>query len=286
MNSGVWPLVFFTLLSQLSMGMVLAGAIGYLFIRSDGPVLSHELKQAVVLVALVSLALALVLAFLHLARPLHSVHALGNLGSSHLSREILMVCVFLFFLFLGWLSLRFGSFPQRMFGYAYLLALVSGLLLVWVMGRLYMIPTVPLWNSPVTLVKFYNSGVVLGAGALLVLLSLLQGKGMDYPWAGQAARVLFILVAAGVAVHLLVALLPSAAGEGTGAGFPLPVIPAAWRIAALLMLGMGFLLLSWWLFGRMHERVQWPVFVSFGMLLLAEIFFRYIFYLSYFRTGV
>ena len=289
MNSNEWPLVFFTLLSQLSMGIILSGMFVFLMVRNHEPTANSELKRLVVFVAMSGMLVALLLSFLHLAKPLHSVYALGNIGSSLLSREILLVSLFLFALAVAWTSIRFGIPSPGSFNFLYLAALITGILLVWVMARLYMIPTVPAWNTPLTIVKFFNSGLLLGAGALLVMVVFLNGKGIEVLRVQQVITILFYLLALGVFIHLITALLPTAVHEGMQPSFPLPVIPFAWNAARLLFLLLGFSLLAWWYpgFVSMTSRgaPSWAYLAIF-LLFLSEICGRYIFYASYYRVGV
>jgi anaerobic dimethyl sulfoxide reductase subunit C len=289
MNSNEWPLIFFTLLSQLSMGIILTGLVVILFVRNHELTGNIELKRLVTLVAMAGMAVALVLSFMHLAKPLHSVYALGNMGSSFLSREILLVSLFLFSLAVAWSSARFGIPSPGSFNALYLAALVTGILLVWVMARLYMIPTVPAWNTPLTILKFFNSGWLLGAGALMVVVVFLHGKGIEIPRVQQVITILFYLLALGVFIHLITALLPVAALEGLQSSFPLPVIPFVWKAARLLFLMLGFSLLAWWYpgFVSMTSRgAPFWAYLAFLLLFLSEICGRYIFYASYYRVGV
>jgi anaerobic dimethyl sulfoxide reductase subunit C len=289
MNSNEWPLVFFTLLSQLSMGIILAGLLIFLFLRNQELTSNTELKRLVTFIAMACMGVALVLSFLHLAKPLHSVYALGNMGSSFLSREILLVSLFLLTLAVAWTSLRFGIPSPASFNFLYLAALVVGILLVWVMARLYMIPTVPAWNTPLTILKFFNSGLLLGAGAMLVAVVFLHGKGIEIPRVQQMVTILFYLMALGVFIHLTTALIPVAAHEGMHSSFPAPLIPFAWKAARLLFLMLGFSLLAWWYPGFVSMTSRGATFwayLAFILLFLSEICGRFIFYASYYRVGL
>jgi len=289
MNSNEWPLVFFTLLSQLSMGIILSGLVVFAFVRNQELTANTELKRLVTFIAMSGMIVALLLSFLHLAKPLHSIYALGNMSSSLLSREILLVSLFLFSLALAWTSVRFGLPSPASFNVLYLAALITGILLVWVMARLYMIPTVPAWNSPLTILKFFNSGLLLGAGAMLVAVVFLHGKGIEIQRMQQMVTILFYLMALGVFIHLTTALIPVAAHEGMQPSFPVPVIPFAWKAARLLFLMLGFSLLAWWypgFFSMTSRGAPFWAYLAFLLLFLSEVCGRYIFYASYYRVGI
>jgi DMSO reductase anchor subunit len=287
MQSNEWPLVFFTLLSQLSMGIIFSGLVVFLFIRNQDLTTGGELKRLLSFTAMAGMGVALILSFLHLGKPLHSVFALGNMGSSFLSREILLVSLFLFSLFITWTSARFGIPSQASFKILYLASFIAGIILIWTMARLYMIATVPAWNTPLTVVKFFNSGLLLGAGALISMVVFLHAKGIEVIQVRMVVSILFFVLALGVFIHLITTLIP--AGLPGASSFPAPVIPFGWKAARLLFLMLGFSLLAWWYPGFLNASARgaegWA-YLAFALLILAEICGRYIFYASYFRVGV
>lgn len=287
MNSNEWPLIFFTLLTQISMGIIVSGIVVYLFVKNQDLTAGGELKRLVSYTAMAGMGVALVLSFLHLGKPLHSVYALGNIGSSFLSREILLVSLFLLSLFITWTNARFGILSLASFKILYLASFIAGIILIWTMARLYMIPTVPVWNSPLTVLKFFNTGLLLGAGALLSLVVYLNTKGIEVQQLRLVVSILFILLAIGVFIHLITALIPFEVWQASS--FPAPVIPFAWKAARLLFLMVGFALLVWWLPGFLNDASGGGAglaYLAFLLLILAEICGRYIFYASYYRVGV
>ncbi|MEE4177866.1 MAG: DmsC/YnfH family molybdoenzyme membrane anchor subunit [Bacteroides sp.] len=287
MQSNEWPLIFFTLLSQLSMGIIFSGLVIFLFVRTQDLTAGGELRRLVSFTAMAGMGVALVLSFLHLGRPLHSVFALGNFGSSFLSREILLVSLFLFSLAMLWSSARFGIPSPASFKILYLASLIAGITLIWTMARLYMIPTVPAWNTPLTVVKFFNSGLLLGAGVMICMVVFLHAKGLEVFQVRMVVSILFFVVALGVFIHLLTTLIPAEVQQASS--FPAPVVPFAWKAARLLFLILGFSLLAWWYPGFLNLSARgaagWA-YLAFALLVLSEICGRYIFYASYFRVGV
>jgi len=289
MNSNEWPLVFFTLLSQISMGILLAGLVVFLFAKNSVLGSNIELKRVVMLMALLSMGVALILSFAHLARPAHSVFALGNLAGSHLSREILMVSVFTFTLAVAWSSIRFGFPSVAIFNYLYVAALIAGLLLIWTMARIYMIPTIPAWNHPITMVKFYNSGILLGAAICLMIAIYVKGKGIEILQFQKIITILFFMLSAGVFFHMISTIFNAPTPEGMTFGFPIPVVAGWIKIARSLFLLLGFVMMLWWYRSFSTTPPSSGSFIAyfgFSLLLLAEITGRYIFYTSFYRVGV
>jgi anaerobic dimethyl sulfoxide reductase subunit C len=289
MNNNEWPLVFFTLLSQISTGILLAGLVVFVLMRNQIGAGHVELKRLVVFTALVIMAIALLLSFLHLAKPQHAVFALQNVRASYLSREIFLVTLFFMLLLAAWSSLRFGFVAPRMFSYFYFAAIVAGMFMIWTMARLYMVPTVPPWNTPITLLQFFNSSLLLGAAAFLLITATTKTGAPAVEWRPQVFTILFTMIAVGVFIHLLTIVIPLPAGESAASGFPLPEIPAWIKISRAALLLFGFIALLWWFNipkSPIQPANQLPLIAGVLLLILAEIAGRYIFYANYYRVGV
>jgi len=147
-----WPLVFMTVLTQLSVGAF--AAIWLLQIFGQQARLS--------IAALVSLAVgcvALGASTMHLGRPVHAYRALKMWKRSWLSREVLLFGVFSQVAFvyaaLLWLNLP-GS---RIVGVLTVLAGAAG---VTASACIYLVRPRPAWRSKHTLVEFYLTGALLG----------------------------------------------------------------------------------------------------------------------------
>lgn len=152
---GSSSLVIFTLLGQASAGMMLLLPL-FADVASDRARVAGGVALALLgLGALVSLG--------HLSDPWVSFYTITNVGTSWLSREIWFVGLF-GAATLGWLVTRR---PRVRW-----LAALFGLGLVYVMSRVYTLPTVPFWNSAATFWSFLAAGLLLGAATLLFLNGL------------------------------------------------------------------------------------------------------------------
>jgi anaerobic dimethyl sulfoxide reductase subunit C (anchor subunit) len=159
-----WPLVLFTLTVQLAVGLLLASLAAKSFVRAghwqEGPS-----GEGPFLLAGVLMAAALAVSILHLGSPMSGVFSLSNLDQSWLSREILAVLVFLGLWGLGyWLRRRPGTAPWIAESLAWATAL-TGIVLIWVMARIYMLPARPLWDHWLTAAGFGLTTLLLGAAA-------------------------------------------------------------------------------------------------------------------------
>jgi len=164
-----WSLIWFTTLAQWSVGIVLSFTLPVMFAHDSSQVFETGLSLSnPVLLALIFIGIATTSSFLHLGNPANAPNALKNLSRSWLSREILAIGLFS-------LSLVFMLLSEWIAGqseYLKFLMLVSsifGLGLLWMMIRIYVMPTIPAWNSWYTPVSFVSTALSLG---LLTFLSL------------------------------------------------------------------------------------------------------------------
>lgn len=196
MADNTLPLVIFTLLVQFSVGIVTVYGLFLLFphFRSK-----NEIPRRFKWILIVSSAAALVgvaASFMHLGNPLSSYRAVANLGSSRLSLEIFTVLIYLGSL-LALTVLQFViPYPQRHHHWLTILTLIAGIVVIYVMATVYLLPTRPAWNSIFTPIGFYLTTLLTGS-ALLLLFQINSGS-----WSSQKA--LAIIIIAISTLHLVV----------------------------------------------------------------------------------
>lgn len=123
------------------------------------------LKAEWPLVSGVLLALAVVISMLHLGSPLGAYLSILNAGSSWLSREILATILF------GGLWLAAFVLELRNVGGLWLgrLAALAGVVLVFVMSKLYTATVIPAWSTAYTTAAFLATALLLGGLLLLAV---------------------------------------------------------------------------------------------------------------------
>ena len=154
-----WSLVCFTLFAQSAIGLVWVMVIGRWFSRGA----QEDYFVWSMSIALVLTGLGLYAALTHLTKPRLARHALRNLTASWLSREVLAVQVFAGAVALSILVSLLGASS----GVVILetAACLLGAAALFAMTRVYLLRTVPVWNSPATFLEFAGSAMILG-GAL------------------------------------------------------------------------------------------------------------------------
>jgi len=205
-----WSLVFFTTLAQWSVGIVLWLTWPVIHNHELSPVFETGLSlKNPVLLALVFIGSATFSSFLHLGSPANAPRALNNLSGSWLSREILAIGVFttslVITLILGWKTGNPGTLKYLM-----VLSSLGGMALLWTMTRIYVMPTIPAWNTWNTPVGFISTALGLGLLTLLFLHSygsiIIADHILRIFWIALIAILLIEIVSAMIHQHKLVTI--------------------------------------------------------------------------------
>jgi DMSO reductase anchor subunit len=226
------PLVAFTLLAQLAVGMAV-----FALPLTDIPF-------SLLLTVGITLGFAGIFSFLHLGSPLNAWRAFNNLSKSWLSRESLMTGLFAGSWLLTLISPGFGK---------WLLA-ITGIGLVYSMAQVYRLKSAPGWNSWRTPVSFFLSAGMLGALAVnfwlyqpllpLVAALLLAVEAVTLPEARPAhktarqARV--SLIRAGILAALIISFLQESL--------------SAWANVPIFLIVFAEEILGRWLFYESREN--------------------------------
>lgn len=166
------PLLIFTILGQMSAGaFIVLGAVRIFARATAGSERVERLSDVSLYAIGPTLALGFAGSFLHLGNPINAANALNHLSSSGMSREILAGVLFAAF---GGI---YALFQYRRWGtplVRHVLASITALLgvvLVWMMASLYLLPTVPAWNTWITPASFFTTALLLGSMAVTVALT-------------------------------------------------------------------------------------------------------------------
>lgn len=156
-----WSVVFFTVLAGFGQGLAVALALAVLagVIAPANPFLLWGLACAIVL-----LSAGLASSFLHLGHPLRAWRAAAMWRTSWLSREVIVLPVFLAVLALWWLAVWRGA-PDALLAWGLPLAAVAGAgLLWWCTAMIYAcIRFIQEWAHPLTVWNYVLIGLSSGA---------------------------------------------------------------------------------------------------------------------------
>ncbi len=251
--------------------------------------------------------LALLVTFTHLGNPLNAPRAVSNFGSSWLSREVTLAVVFAVggavFALMQWRKISTAG-VRNAIG---LLIAAVGLVLVWSMAQVYLLPTVPAWNSPATIVTFFITTLLLGSlavgSAFVITYQYMRGKGklpntdVQFDILSTTLRwiVLISLVLLGIQFVVIPLYLASLAQEGSAAALTsISLILSEGGVLLtlrliLLFVGAGIFSIFMYRSATNETKTRVTAYLAYSAficVLISEIVGRFLFYESMVRIGL
>lgn len=277
------PLIIFTLLIQLAVGILLVGIAASGF--KPGPARERLFSQS--WFALIFVAIGALLSMIHLGNPLHSPFTLLHAGSSWLSREILMVLLAGAAL-LGVAWSRWKKPDSRLADALITIAAFLGLVLIYTMSKVYDSPFLPGWEGSSTFFLFLASALILGG--LWCACALSFGKAAEIENRKAALWRVFFMAAAGFVLLAIFAPLSlpdgAAALNQAGSAYSGETV-AFWQGMHALLSGLGILLFACAIWrGASGGTAAGLTMAALMFGICGEIAGRSAFYMSYARLGM
>lgn len=287
MRNNEWSLVFFTLISQLSVSVLLLFSFLHFAYPNIEDFFSVWWKSPEVLILLL-LGIASVLSLLHLGKPMNAPNSINNFMGSWISKEILslgflVISVFVLFL-VRWI---FAS-PIWLLNVMQIISSIAGILFIYSMSRIYTIETIPSWNTCYTPVSFFFSAILFA-----ILSIVFMNSQVVEIWNNVFSTKSLTLI---LIVFLLVQIGITAIHQYKLSGFEFAGIESIsftsgmyykLYISRIIILSVSAIILVF-----IYLKIFQIDFNSIGgfLLLIAlisqEIIGRMMFYQSYFRIGV
>lgn len=191
-----WPLIFFTVFAQTAVGAFIVVGLLNLLVDLRGETKAKLNRNLFFVWAL--MALGFMASTAHLGSPMRAINALNQVGESWLSREILFGSMFFGLGGLYWLAelLDKGSVGLRKL--MMVATMFIGVVFMYAMTNVYLINTVPTWDTPFTSVNFALTVVLCG---VMLAQILAAGAGFECPkfngWAifGGVFAVIAVVIA-------------------------------------------------------------------------------------------
>jgi len=199
MFSEEWPLMMFTLLSQLAVGTyIVLLFIRFSLMKNDTPLSARLTNPGIKAVGPI-MALALVLSLFHLGTPMGAYRAVFNLASSWLSREIITAGGF----FVCWF-LSYSNFKQGRSGAALgIVTALLGLAAIFSNASVHAMSVRPAWMDVNTYLAFFGTTFALGCvGATSLVAFELKGNAVPAP-IGKLLKIVAVIAVIAVAVPLV-----------------------------------------------------------------------------------
>ncbi len=284
MLNSEWSLVFFTSFSQLAAGITIA-VLPFVLTKKQNSY--AKLNNTSLYFATGLMIVALLLSFLHLNKPVNAIHALSNLKTSWLSREILFVSLFLFCLVIVNLVVYFKNPEAKYYRTFITVTAIMGVLMIYVMARLYILPTVPAWNSISTMIEFYSTALLIGSAFVLGLLFHYDIKTKRrISFDGKAKALASITLLAIVLILINALFINQNVIEGNIAFEPRPFNRSLLLIRWLaLLLGTVSILLITYKKDKL-KKMSFVFYLPFAFFLISELIARAAFYAAFYRIGL
>ncbi|WP_261859231.1 dimethyl sulfoxide reductase anchor subunit family protein [Photobacterium sanguinicancri] len=273
-------LVLFTVLAQMAVGAYLIMSIANLVTNSRVDVKSRITRN--MFFVWVVMGLGFVASSTHLGSPMRAMNALNQVGISWLSNEILTGSMFFAFGGLYWLLEVLDKGTEGVRKGLKVAGMVAGVAFMYSMVNVYLIDTVPTWNTPYTGWSFLLTMVVAGAIFASTLMHNAQFDDAKYTRGIQGLVVVAIIAMIVVTMSQMVAL----------ANIQSSVVAARDLVPNMAMLqGSRIVLLvagaAIALFGinRIKGSVALPV-VGLALVLVAELLGRNIFFNLHMTVGM
>ncbi len=295
-----WPLVFFTVLAQTAVGAFWAFT---LLLLSDKSKQVEARTHYVMMVLWVLMSIGFIFSTLHLGSPQRAFNALNRIGASGLSNEIAAGSAF-FALGAGywalatanllpssWQKLPLIGFIVRLLGniesklpafwktLGMIVVSIVGAGFIYAMSKLYMIDTVPTWNSVYTPLSFVLTALLSGSALALTLLNCVKiGERLN----GLLLTVAWLaLIAAAVTTYQQYGYL---SGVSSAIHQALDLVPSfvPVMITRFILILFGLILLT---AGMKKRNALIPV-IGFILIVVGELLARVIFYGLHMTVGM
>lgn len=278
-----WPLMMFTLFSQLAIGsFILLVLVRSLLAKNDAPSAKRLTNFGFLAVGPI-MALALIFSLFHLGTPMGAYRSILNLGSSWLSREILTAGVFFVLWFVSYKAYQKENAGNTL---GWVTSLV-GLAAIFSMASIYGNSVRPAWDNANTYISFFGTTFALGSlGAASFIAYAAKGRALSPETSALLKKVSLIAVMAVILPLIYLPVFISGLGSGEGAAqASAQLLSGSYAITlvargALSLIGAGLLFYGLSKAGTAKTIPTNLVYLALVMVVIGEFIGRYVFYAS------
>lgn len=260
-----WPLLIFTLVLQAAIGgSITLGIYSTCLSKTMNSDKLFKLVKPSLLTLGIMAVFGLAASLLHLGSPLNAPKAILNVGSSWLSREILVTGVFILMILLTVLT----SVQKKAVNTSLLIvSALVGIVDIYVMASIYSNTIIAQWTPINTVVMFYGTTLLLGSALLSVLVfpSLKEDKAIK-----AVMLPTILLMVASVVIQLVILTVSSPAVVSAVPDF------IRWVFAVF---GVAMVTYATWYWVKENGKLNNSLlYLSFVLILVSEFIGRYLFY--------
>ncbi|GAB1469682.1 dimethyl sulfoxide reductase anchor subunit [Chloroflexota bacterium] len=306
MNVREWALPVYTILMQLAVGaFIILWLIRHLVeSKFSAQEIDRIISNPILVIAFTSLV-AMSGAHFHLSKPFHSFLAVVNFKSSWLSREIVFSVLFLIATLTILYLTYFQTYSRKLITILGWLAILFGIILIYCMAHIYIIPTQVAWNSPTVIFSFYITTFLLGVMtiALLMVLDLKFSeikKVNDIASRAEVIRYSFgwltafsvVLVVLNIAIafiqidFLADGDLIAQTSLSLLMELYLPLFMMRMVFLVYGAISLVYIVIRMYRFMYTPQSLMGPVYLSCLLIMVGEIIGRFLFYATHIRVGL
>jgi anaerobic dimethyl sulfoxide reductase subunit C (anchor subunit) len=305
MPQNAWSLLVFTLLAQTSVGaFCFAELLNISYSREFGFKSLNFLRFFTRLFVLTTAILAGVSSIFHLKNWARAYFAFNNLKTSWVSKEMMLFLLYLscvvLLTFISWRKIKVYILERSLS----IVGIFGGLALIYSMAKIYMLPTIPVWDSWTTPGFFSTAALLLGCLSIICLYRAFFAspefsaltENTSQRWSRKTlpnlVKLSMIVLVLGILVSgfFVYRLIFLAENFGAKASLLNPD-NVIFFFLSILFYVLGWILLLFFLKRlRQVNGVQVKsfalIYAAFFFIALAEIAGRYLFFLSFYRVGL
>lgn len=307
MNLREWALPVYTTMMQLASGALFAlWVIRAFAAKKYGHEQVDRIMDNPIVIIFLTVLVAMFGSHFHLSKPYQSFLAVLNFRTSWLSREVVFTLITssLLFILLYLQLTTVGRWRLKtIIGW---LAIITSAANIFAMSQIYLLPTQAAWDTPMTLISFYATAMLLGGVALgsLLIMDLKYSELMALykvevqtsiiqdalPWLGLSAVLSAALAVAGIFFQLQTLANDQIQTAKVSVQLLLELYPALLGMRLIAML-LGLLLMIGAIIwakrtSKSGSELFAATYVSCLMIMVGEFLGRFLFYATHIRLGL
>jgi len=275
-----WPLVLFTVFAQTAVGSFIVMSL-IILVNDVNVEVKAQLTRNMFFVWVV-MGLGFIASTAHLGSPLRAFNAFNQVGVSWLSNEILTGMLFFSFGGIFWLLEVLNKGNEMMRKGLNMVALFIGVIFMYAMVNVYLIDTVPTWNTAYTSLMFVLTVFICGVMLAQILVTTTRYQSNQYQYLSKV--VVGVAMVAAIIVNM--SQIASLSGIQTSAVAAVDLIPniSSLQTYRIILLVGGVLV---WLFANKQGTFKLPTAIAgFGLVLISELISRNVFYNLHMTVGM
>lgn len=304
MDTREWALLAFTILGQTAAGLMIVLMVIRTYISGKAGVkLAYQLTDCPLYWVVPIMAVAFIASLFHLGSPLNILRAIPNLGTSWLSREVVLAVIFVVFAalytYMQWRKVG-GEGLHNIIGW---ITVILAVAYIFAMSMVYMVTTQPAWNTLATPFNFFIGSLLLGVLAMAAALVFESSRLAKEKTAKDAATLIHTILQ-GLAITAIVLLgiqflilplyLAYLSTQGTAALQSLNMMIGPYGVVLffrLLLVFAGAGVLAAYLYRNAsvmdkEHTLASLAYSAFTLVLVGEVLGRFIFYATHYRIGI